>query len=457
MKYLDIEFDYRNKPSLEPEFIPFGVWADAFLAEAKRPFRVAVERDNGSVSVFGSYLRDESFAEANFRYLERTVKFLLWSMGGWHVTICGCEETARRLQTVYCRGGERDFDAGFAYDVFERELEIVLCDEEHFPAANEQPKSIGGHLEGCRIGFDAGGSDRKVSAVIDGVSVYSEEVVWFPKQCADPTYQYNGIVEAFKTAASKMPRVDAIGVSSAGTFVGNSPMVCSLFIKVPRERREEVKSVYDRAAKEIGDVPIVVANDGDVTALAGAMSLGSGAVMGIAMGTSEAAGYVTPEGKILGWFNELAFAPVDLRKDATRDEWSGDRGVGCKYFSQDAVIRLAPRAGIALDESLSLAEKLKEVQKLAEAGHEGAREIFVNIGVYLAHTISLYARYYDLRYLLILGRVASGVGGDLLIAECNRVLREEYPELAAKITVMLPDEKARRVGQSIAAASLPEV
>ena len=457
MNYLGISFDYQNKPSLEPGFIPFGVWADAYLAEAERPFKVAVERDHGQISVFASRLRDERFAEANFRYMERFVKFLLWSVGGWRVTICGCEETAKKLQAAYTVGGTRDFDWHFMDDIFERGFEIVLCDEAEFPAANEQPKSVGGHLEGCRIGFDAGGSDRKVSAVIDGETVYSEEVVWFPKLSTDLSYQYNGIVEAFKTAASKMPRVDAIGVSSAGTFVGNSPMVCSLFIKIPREFREDVKSIYDRAAKEIGDVPIVVANDGDVTALAGAMSLESGSVMGIAMGTSEAAGYVNAEGQILGWFNELAFAPVDLQENATQDEWSGDLGVGCKYFSQDAVIRLAPRVGITLSDSLSLAEKLKEVQKLAEAGHPGAREIFVNIGVYLAHTLSLYARFYDLRYLLVLGRVASGVGGDLLIDECNRVLREEYPALAEKITVMLPDEKARRVGQSIAAASLPEV
>ena len=458
MKYCGIEFDYLNKPSLEPEFIPFGVWADAYLKEADRPFKVAVERDNGNVSVFSSRLRGEEYAEANYRYMERYVKFLLWSVGGWKVTVCGCEETAAKLKDAYKVGGAREFDIHFMDDVFERGgLEIVLCDETHFPEANEQPKAAGGHLNGCRIGFDAGGSDRKVSAVIDGKSVYSEEVVWFPKQSEDISYQYNGIVEAFKTAASKMPRVDAIGVSSAGTFVGNAPMVCSLFIKVPRSLREEVKTVYDRAAKEIGDVPIVVANDGDVTALAGAMSLDSGAVMGIAMGTSEAAGYVNRDGKLLGWFNELAFAPVDLNDEATVDEWSTDRGVGCKYFSQDAVIRLAPRAGITLDESLSLAEKLKAVQKLAEEGHEGAREIFLNIGVYLAHTLSLYARFYDLKYLLVLGRVASGIGGDLLIEECNRVLREEYPALSEKICVMLPDEKARRVGQSIAAASLPEV
>ena len=457
MNYLGISFDYRNRPALDPGFLPFGVWAKAFLEGARRPFRVALEREDGLVSVFSSFLRDEEYAEANFRYLERFVKFLLWSVGGWRVTVCGCRETAEKLREHYRTGGARDFDVQFAFEVFERPFELVLCQEEDFPAEREQPRSIGGHLEGCRIGFDAGGSDRKVSAVIDGVSAYSEEVVWFPKQSADPNYQYSGIVEAFKTAAARMPRVDAIGVSSAGVFVGNSPMVSSLFLKVPRERREEVKSVFDRAAKEIGDVPIVVANDGDVTALAGAMSLGSGAVMGIAMGTSEAAGYVTPGGKVLGWFNELAFAPVDLQDGAPQDEWSHDFGVGCKYFSQDAVIRLAPRVGIELGEQLSLAEKLKAVQALAEEGHEGARQIFVTVGCYLAHTLSLYASVYDLRYLLVLGRVASGVGGDLLIEECNRVLREEYPELAAQVTVMLPDEKARRVGQSIAAASLPEV
>ena len=456
MKYLDIEFDYQNKPSLEPEYIPFGVWTDAYLSEAARPFRVAVERDQGNVSVFSSFLRDETYEKANYRYMERYVKFLLWSVGGWKVTICGCEETVEKLKNAYRRGGDRDFDAGFFDDVYEHELQIVISDEEHFPKSNENPRSVGGHLDGCRIGFDAGGSDRKVSAVIDGTSVYSEEVEWFPKLSEDLSYQYNGIVEAFKTAASKMPRVDAIGISSAGTFVGNSPMVCSLFIKIPRSQREEVKTIYDRAAKEIGDVPVVVANDGDVTALAGAMSLNSGSVMGIAMGTSEAAGYVDHEGRILGWINELAFAPVDLNEEATMDEWSKDQGVGCKYFSQDAVIRLAPRAGITLNEELSLAQKLKEVQKLAEEGHEGAREIFVNIGTYLAHTLSLYSRIYDLKYLLVLGRVASGIGGDLLIAECNRILQEEYPGLYEKITVMLPDEKARRVGQSIAAASLPE-
>ncbi len=455
MEYLGIPYSVRNTPVLDPDFIPFGIWAKAYLVEADHPIAIAVEREDGLISVRESFIRGPEFAEANFRYVERLVKFTLWSKGGFRVYLKGADNIAEKLAAAYSPDGERWFDYQFVGDVYEKPLEVIACTDETFPAANESAKAIGGHLKGCRIGFDAGGSDRKVSAVIDGEPVYSEEVVWFPKVTEDPEYHFNEIVTAFKTAASKMPRVDAIGVSSAGTFVGNSPMVASLFIKVPRERRDEVKSIYDRAGAEIGDVPLVVANDGDVTALAGFMSTGEGDILGVAMGTSEAVGYVNDEGNVLGWINELAFAPVDLSPAAMQDEWSTDFGVGCKYFSQDAVIKLAPRANIELDPELSPAEKLKVVQALANDGNEDALNIYRSIGCYLAHTLVLYSMFYKIRTLLVLGRVASGAGGDLLISECNRVLREEHPELASQITVTLPDEKMRRVGQSVAAASLP--
>lgn len=458
MNYLGIPYEVRNLPELEKTFIPFAVWAKAYLKQAKQPVSVAVERENGKIAVRHSFIRAAAdSAEADYRYLERYVKFLLWSIGGFRVYILGAPALAKRLQEEYRHGGKRAFDVQFMEDVYERPFEVVCADEASFPQEHESDVSVGGHTDGCRIGFDAGGSDRKVSAVIDGKVVYSEEVVWNPKTSEDPQYQFDGIVDSFRTAASKMPRVDGIGVSSAGVFIGNSPMVSSLFIKVPRSRREEVKSIYDRAAKQIGDVPIVVANDGDVTALAGAMSMGVSSIMGMAMGTSEAVGYVNGKGNVLGWFNELAFAPVDLQDDAERDEWSGDIGVGCKYFSQDAVIKLAPKAGIALPAELTPAEKLKLVQELMEQGDERAAAIYRSVGCYLAHTVRLYADHYDISYMLVLGRVMSGRGGELIIAEAKRVLREEYPELAEKITVMLPDEKTRRVGQSVAAASLPEI
>lgn len=458
MNYLGISYALRHLPELDPAFIPFGAWISAYEKGAQKPLHIAIERDKGKISVHHTKIHGTpELREADYRYVERYVKFLLWSIGGFRIYLCGDSVLAARLKEAYTLQGARKFDVQFMQDVYEVPFEVIDCKAEDFPQQNDASVSIGGHMDGCRIGFDAGGSDRKVSAVIDGKTVYSEEVVWHPKTQADPQYHFDGIVEAFRTAASKMPRVDGIGVSSAGVFIGNSPMVSALFIKVPREKRELVKTIYDRAAREIGDVPIVVANDGDVTALAGAMGLETGSVMGMAMGTSEAVGYVDADGNVLGWLNELAFAPVDLSETAMADEWSTDIGVGCKYFSQDAVIKLAPAAGIELEDTLTPAEKLSAVQALAQQGDARAEKIFASIGVYLAHTIPLYCRFYDVHHLIVLGRVMSGQGGNWILDTCLRVLREEYPQIAARVQVMLPDEKTRRVGQSVAAASLPEI
>ena len=458
MRYLGIDFPMKHVPELDPGFIPFGVWMDAYLEGAKQPLAIAVEREQGRVSVRHTFIHGTpEMARADYRYVERMVKFLLWSIGGFKVYICGCSPIAKELQQAYSPTGKRAFDFDFFHKLYEVDLEIIDLPLEACPAPNESSQPLGGHLDGCRIGFDAGGSDRKVSAVIDGECVYSEEVVWFPKLNPDPNYQYNEILTAFRTAASKMPRVDAIGVSSAGTFIGNAPMISSIFYKVPRDRWDEVKTCFDRAAAEIGDVPIVVANDGDVSALAGAMGLNTGNIMGLAMGTSEAVGYVDADKNVKGWITELAFAPVDLSEDAMQDEWSTDFGVGCKYFSQDAVIKLAPRSGIALDPQLSPAEKLKVVQKLMAEDDPRAAKVFRDIGVYLAYTVVLYSHFYDIEHLMLMGRVMSGKGGDIILETCSAVLKEEYPELARKCEVMLPDEKTRRVGQAVAAASLPQL
>ena len=456
MEYLGISYQIQHPPVLDPDFIPFGVWAEAYRKGAKKPIAIAVEREKGNVSVRRTCIYGTpEMAEADYRYVERYVKFLLWSIGGFRVSVCGCPEIGKKLQAAYSIDGQRAFDYDFFQKLYERPLEILVLPLEGCPESKESPRPIGGHLDGCRIGFDAGGSDRKVSAVIDGECVYSEEVVWHPKTQSDPKYHFDGIVAALKTAASKMPRVDAIGVSSAGVFIGNAPMVASLFIQVPRSRWGEVKTIYDRAGAEIGDVPVVVANDGDVTALAGAMGMGVGSIMGIAMGTSEAVGYVDKDQNVLGWISELAFAPVDLNENAMADEWSTDIGVGCKYFSQDAVIKLGPRAGIELDEKQTPAEKLKAVQALMEADDPRAKQVFRDIGAYLAYTVKLYAQFYEIRHMMVLGRVMSGKGGEAILSRCLEILADEFPALSESIQVMLPDERTRRVGQSVAAASLP--
>ena len=451
----NVNVDIKNKPILDPEFTPLLKFNQAFLAGAKKPVSIAVERADKQMATTHTFIYGTPEMEAadNY-YIDRLVKTLLWMKGGFRVYVTD-KSVYDYLNSVYCAGGAREFDWDYMANVFENPFEIVLCDE--VPENMDLPMPIGGHLEGCRIGFDAGGSDRKVSAVIDGETVYSEEVLWYPKVTADPDYHYDGIVSALKTAAEHMPRVDAVGVSSAGVFINNRTMAASLFLSVPKELYDtKVKDIYIRAITDtFGDVPYAVANDGDVSALAGTMSLNDNNVLGIAMGTSEAVGYIDENGNVTGWLNELAFCPVDANPDAMQDEWSGDIGCGVKYFSQDGVIKLAPRAGIELDLSEPPAHNLKAVQKLMEADDERAAKVFHDIGVYLGHTLAYYYENYGFKYVLLLGRTMSGKGGDLLLATCKKVLEEEYPEVDAAIQLTLPDEKFRRVGQSMAAASLP--
>lgn len=456
------------KPVLEPEFSPAIVEVRKFrelVAKSAQKCHIilAIERNDGYIyrtefDCFADGIDDDY----NFFIVERTIKSVLWIIGGFKIYISGSKSVYEKIKAAYQPGGLRDFDYHFMSTVYERDMEVVYCEPEDMPNEVKCSISVGGKVNGKRIGLDVGGSDIKVSAVVDGEQIFSEEIVWLPKLQEDINYQYEYLYNALKLALDKLGGdVDGIGVSAAGVLVANKPMVSSIFVKVPKEDFEKVKYAYiniiNRIAKELGhDIPFVVANDGDVTALAGANDLKDGGVLGLAMGTSEAGGYINKEGNLNGWFSELAFMPVDFNKGAMVDEWSGDFGVGCKYFSQDAVIKLAPRAGIKLDESMTLAEKLKEVQRLASEGHEGALQIFKDIGVYLADTIAYYAEFYDIKHVLILGRVTSGIGGDLILSKANETLKADFPELK-DIEIGMPSEYMRRVGQSIAAASLPDV
>lgn len=454
-------------PPLDPDFRPAALGNRAFSRAVEAagggvPLTLAIERSGGEVARFVTRVLPAGHAREvdNLAYVERIVKFLLWQKGGFKVHVAGPKNIADHLAREYAEGGTRAFDADFMAKVYEAPRFVVVhTSAEELPAESESPAPVGGHLDGCRIGFDAGGSDRKVAAVIDGKEVFSCEVVWHPKVTSDAQYHVDGINDSIRRAAEHLPRIDAIGVSSAGIYVKNRTMVASLFRKVPEDQFDAmIKNIYLDVAKQWGNVPVEVANDGDVTALAGAMNLGDKPVLGIAMGTSEAVGYVNRDGLITGWLNELAFAPVDHSPNAPVDtEWSGDRGTGVLYFSQDAVIRLAPRAGIELDPGASPGEKLKKVQDIFKSGDDRPRKIFESIGVYLGYALLHYADFYDVKHVLLLGRVTSGEGGGILIEKAREVLRELQPELAARVEIHLPDEASRRVGQSIAAASLPKV
>jgi predicted NBD/HSP70 family sugar kinase len=449
-------------PPLDLNFCPISLGNRHYLkvigqSNLSVPLTIVLERNSGCVSVFKTKIAKpgSAFDEDTILYVERLVKFLLWQRGGWKLILAGPKEITSVIQKKYSREGERGFDVNLMERVYEKQFVVELLDDaSKAPESFETSVSLGGHLDGCRIGFDLGASDYKLSAVIDGKAVFTTEIPWDPKVVSDPDFHLNKINEGLKLAASHMPRVDAIGGSSAGIYIDNKVMVASLFRAVPDEIfHQKVKLLFLRLKDQWG-VPFEVANDGDVTALAGAMSLQTDSLLGIAMGSSQAVGFLNGEGRITGWLNELAFAPIDYHARAATDEWSNDIGCGVQYFSQQAVGRLAPLAGISLPNE-SLPEQLKFVQQLHEKKDPRAAKVFESIGVYLGYALAQYADMYSYKHVLILGRVTSGVGGDVILEKAQEVLRVEFPELSEKLSLHLPDEKNKRVGQAVAAASLP--
>ncbi|MGA0846062.1 MAG: ROK family protein, partial [Luteolibacter sp.] len=356
--------------------------------------------------------------------------------------------------------GARAFDVDFSRRLFGEAMSIAAVSDADFPELGHEGEGLGAATKatGNRIGFDLGGSDRKCAAVIDGEVVFSEEITWDPYFQSDPNYHIEGIRDSLRRAAAHLPSVDAIGGSAAGVYVDNQVLVASLFRGVPDDLYEShVKNLFIDLAHEWNDVPFRVVNDGDVTALAGSISLDDGAVLGLAMGTSTAAGYVDESRNITDRISELAFVPLDYREDAPADEWSGDHGCQVQYFSQQAVSRLIPASGLPIDASLGKPEQLVKVQEFMAAGDDRAAAIYRTIGTYLGYAIPHVARFYAVRHWLLLGRVMTGEGGELIIKHARAVLADEFPDLAKNTQISTPDEQMKRHGQAIAAASLPKI
>jgi len=451
-------------PPLDAGFRPAVLYNRAFRRDVEAcgegvTVELALERSDGSRSRYETavFPTDHPQAGENNFYIERVVKFLMWQQGGWRLYVGGPESIGNYLQRCYSANGERAFDYHFmGEDVYLRPFTVTPCRTHEVPEECESHRSIGRHLDGNRIGFDLGASDLKVSAVVEGEAIFSKEIEWNPRVQTDPAYHKEMIRSALLLAREKMSRLDAVGGSSAGVYIENRPMIASLFRGIPKERFGEVRNIFLELQAEL-NVPLEIVNDGEVTALAGSMSLGVNGVLGIAMGSSEAAGYVTPEGNITNWLNELAFVPIDYNQHAPVEEWSGDRGCGANYLSQQAVFRLCKESGINIPDGLSSAQKLEFVQEMHENGHAGARDIWRSMAIYTGYAVAHYADFYDMEHVLILGRCTSGAGGHVILEGARRVIQKEFPELAQRITLHLPDEKSRRVGQSIAAASLPEI
>lgn len=454
-------------PILDPEFVPAVLWNRAFEEKVAadsgaHDLHIALERKDGTVfrrSVRVLSHEGENIA-LNVKYVERLIKFMLWGQGGSRIYIAGDDAIAAALGEMYSEHGSRSFDWEIIGNgMFGEHISVIPTTVEEIPAQNDVAAPLGRHLEGNRIGFDLGGSDRKCAAVINGEVVFSEEVPWDPYFQTDPSYQYDGIVHSLKLAAEHLPSVDAIGGSSAGIYINNDVRVASLFRGITDKQvfEDVVRPMFKTImAKEFPGVPFDVINDGEVTALAGSITMNTNAVLGIAMGTSEAAGWVDPQGNVTTQINELAFAPVDYRENGPVDEWSGDEGCGVQFFCQQGVARLAPAAGFDFGD-MPFPEQLIEVQKAMAEGDERAAKIYQTIGTCFGYAIAHYADFYEIGTLIIMGRATSGPGGQIMIDSAKDVLNAEFPHLAEQINITQPDEKMKRHGQAVAAASLPAI
>ncbi len=452
----------RISPALDPGFRPAVLARRKLIDVAGRasrslPVAIAVEQPGASVYVHETW----AFAEgdpagpAGHELCERLVKSMLWSRGGCRIWVDGPDDLVAALRHHYSADAVGRFDAEMVKRHYGSPLELIQAPRTAFPHSLDGRGALGGDLQGCRIGFDLGASDRKAAAVIDGEVVFSEEILWDPSSQSDPQWHFDQIMDSLRRAATHLPRVDAIGGSAAGVYVNDEARSASLFRSVPPDQFHRIRNLFRDLRAAWGGIPFAVANDGDVTALAGSMVAGVGGLLGIAMGSSEAAGYVTRDRTLTPWLNELAFAPIDYSPSAPVDEWSGDRGCGVRYFSQQALPRLLPAAGIEVDPAMPLPERLVKLQELMAAGDERAVRVYETIGTHFGYALLDYADFYDFEHVLLLGRVITGPGGDLIQARATEVLAVEG--IARPVTFHAVSERDKRHGQAVAAASLPRI
>ena len=428
---------------------------------AAQTVAVAWEREDGHVYRYDLAIpaRIHPAMLPGVRHLvERVAKFVLWSAGGWKLYLAGPDEIVKPVAKAYTKKGARAFDYEFFKDLYGRPIETAILPIRKMPVTCEREVVVKGNTNGNRIGFDLGASDFKISALRNGKVVFSKEFPWDPRNRPDPEYHYEKLSAGLEEAAVALGgKVDAIGGSSAGTFVGKklgpASLIRAVLEKAP-EKKEIARNLFTRIEEE-WQCPFEVFNDGDVTALAGAIAMKRTGILGIAMGSSEAAGYINQKGALTGRISELAFAPVDLNPNAAKDEWSGDAGVGAMYFSQQAVDHLARQFGMKFPKAMKLPERLKVVQAAMEKREELALRVYLMIGRYLANAAAWYHEFFDYSNLMILGRVTSGFGGDIILNTARMGLEAVDPMLAEQIDIFMPDEKARRLGQSVAAAQIP--
>jgi predicted NBD/HSP70 family sugar kinase len=445
---------------LDPGFQPAILFNRDYVAAAKAtcravPLVLGLERENGLVAQYETVVMPES-DPVTARYVERLVKYLLWSRGGWRLHVGGPKAIGQLIRRAYSPQGARRFDWEMMTRAYDKRFRVELTSPERVPAAREHRFAAGGRRRGYRLGFALNSYEYSVSAVAQGKPVFAETFSWEPRTQSNPDYHYHHIAAALHRAATYLPRVDAIGVSASGIAVDGRLSVTTLFRSVPKKLQSQAADIFRRMQRE-WQVPLAVMNDGDVAALAGGLAMGCKGVLSVVMDAAEAAGYTDARGQLQGWLNELAIVPVDYNPAAVQDEWSGDRGMGVMYFSRKAVSRLMLLAGIRVARKMPLLERVECVAALLQQGDSRAVKIYETIGVYLGYALAHAADFYEFGDALILGSVMEEKAGDIVIDRARAVLKSEFPKLHGRMRLHAPDENRLRIPLAVAAASLPSL
>jgi len=465
---------------LDPNFCPAIVGKKKYMKLlAGSPFTLewALPRADGCARGKLPVLAEKhADVDASIHLAGVCIQEMIWQRSASELLLCGPQSICEAIQKSFSAEGKYAFEVKTMPKVCGTPgkpfpVKIVASASE-LPQAKDTKQVCGKDASGCRLAFDLGKSDIKTVAIKDNEVIESKETEWDVTN-PDPQYHWDMILGAMKETAAKLPRIDAIGGSATGTVSGdNEATWCDIFPNVPPDvYADKVVNIFKRLAKEFGDVPLKVINDGEVTALAGKMMVNRGNLLGISMGSSEGGGYCDADGSLLGWINELCYIQLDLNPEAVTDPWTPHCGISHMYLGQRSATRLAAAGGVDLPAELMpdhpnmncmKHEGHAKCLKLIQAGMKDpekepqVRQIYETIGVYLGYALAQYSEHYLIENALVLGRLSTGTGGQIMLDKAKEVLMAEFPQYG-HIVFHQPDEHFKRVGQCIAAAALPEL
>lgn len=409
---------------------PAIIWAKEYLKNTDEEFVIGIE--GAGAEIITEKINSKNIKSSCF-YIERVIKSMIWIYGGYRIYLSGDSRIIEYIKDVYSHSGSRKFDVEFMEEIYQRPFEIK---EGKIKALKLSRKISMGEGEGKRIGLDLGGTSIKYSVVEDGNDIFSGVLKWNPTQMNNSLYHTQMLKKAYGICEEKIGKAQSLGISTAGIIADNKVRVSSLF-----------RNTYDKDYSgfyQLNENYIII-NDGDAAVLGSMQEGGKTGVLGIAIGTSEAGGYVDETGSVTGYLNELAFVPIDFSDESYIDSWSGDRGCGVSFLSQDGLINMCERSGIIFPDDMETSKKCIYAEELWQNGDERAQAAFRMMGEMLGYALMWYQKFYKINECVVFGGVISGKAGDYAV------------ECASELFKNVHKGENSRFAQSIAAAKLTKM